>query len=176
MVSQEDISITFSKFSETIQIGNKIAKTNAKQLEKTKLTPKSGKVSSRYKSKRQRRQVKPPSRNPNKPVPNDKQTQNKTDGALKSSSLFGSKNRGETCSSNQECFSTNCVFPGERVGKQPKPRPKSKPNAFGARSINSRSSKTIPNPQQKPNLIPLTGICQTEIEQDPVPKSNFKYF
>ena len=106
-------------------------------------------------------------------MPNDKQTQNKTDGALKSSSLFGSKNRGERCTSNQECFSTNCVFPGEKVGKQPKPRPKSKPNTFGSRSINSRSNKTIPNPQQKPNLIPLTGMCQTEIEQDPVPKSNF---
>ena len=173
MVSQRVISIRFSKFSETIQLGQKIAKTNDKQLSKTKLTPNSEKVSSISKLKRQRRQVKPPNSNPNKPVPNDKQSQNKTDGALKSSSLFGSKNRGEKCTSNQECFSTNCVFSGERVGKQPKPRPKSKPNTFGSRSINSRSNKTIPNPQQQPNLIPLTGMCQTEIEQDPVPKSNF---
>ena len=107
------------------------------------------------------------------PGPNDKQTQNKTNGDLQSSSLFGSKNKGEKCTSNQEWFSTNCVFPGEIVGRQPKPRPKSKPNVFGSRSINSRANKTIPNPPQKPNLIPVTGICQTEIEQDPVPKSNY---
>ena len=80
--------------------------------------------------KRHRRQVKPPNSNPNKPVSNNKQTQNKTDGALKSSSFFGSKNKGEKCTSNQECFSTNCVFPGESVGKQPKPSPKSKPNTL----------------------------------------------
>ena len=120
--------------------------------------------------------MRPTNNNPNKPSTNDKQTQNKADGALKSSSLFGNKNKGEKCTSNQECFSTNCVFPGETVGKKPKPRPKSKPNAFGSRSINSRSNKTMPSPSQKPNLIPVTGICQTEIEQDPVPKGNLLYF
>ena len=134
--------------------------------------PNSKKVISRSKLRRQKRQIRPTSKNPNKVVPNDKQTQNNTNGAVKASLLFGGKNKGETCSSNQECFSTNCVFPGETVGKQPKPIPKSKPNVSGSRSINSRANKTIPNPPQKP----VTGTCQTEIEQDPVPKGSLSYF
>ena len=58
------------------------------------------------------------------------------------------------------------------AGKQPKPKPKPKPNRYGSRSMSSRANNTISNPAPKPNSTPVTGTCQAEIEQDPVPKGN----
>ena len=135
-------------------------------------------MNSRSKSKPQRpkRQIRLPNKTPPKPGLNNKQTKNKGNGTPKPVFLFGSKNKGEKCTSNQECFSTNCVFPGETAGKQPKPKPKPKPNRYGSRSISSRANNTISNPVPKPNPTPVTGTCQAEIEQDPVPKGNSKFF
>ena len=124
------------------------------------------------KSKRYKRQIRPTNDNPQRPGPNNKPTQNKRNGTPKPMSLFGSKNKGERCSSNQECFSTNCVFPGETAGKQTKPKPKPKPNRYGSRSISSRANNAISNPVPKVNPTPVTGTCQAEIEQDPVPKGS----
>ena len=127
---------------------------------------------SETKPKRDKRQIRPPNKTPNKPGPTDKPTQNKRNGTTSPVTLFGGKNKGEKCISNQECFSTNCVFPGETAGKQPKPKPKPKPNRYGSRSINNRANNTISEPVPKSNATQVTGTCQTEIEQDPVPKGN----
>ena len=135
---------------------------------------------SKSKLKRSKREIRPSNRNPLKPGQNGKQTQNKENGTPKPGFFFGKKNKGELCTRNQECFSTNCVFPGETVGTQPKPRPKPKPNRYGSRSINSRSKRNIrsriPTPIQKPTgtrpKTKGTGTCQAEIEQDPVPIGN----
>ena len=124
------------------------------------------------KTKRDKRQIRPPNKPPQKLGPNGKPTQNKENGTLNSVFLFGGKNKGEKCTSNQECFSTNCVFPGETAGKEPKPKPKPKPNRYGSRSISSRPNNTISEPAPKSNPTQVTGTCQTEIEQDPVPKRN----
>ena len=127
---------------------------------------------SKSKLKRPKRQIRPRNKNPPKPGPNNKQTQNKGNGTPKSIFIFGSKNKGEKCTSNQECFSTNCAFPGETAVKQPKPKPKPKPNRYGSRSISSRANNAISNPVPKVNPTPVTGTCQAEIEQDPVPKGS----
>ena len=150
-----------------------IYKNDARPLPKLKPTLNSIKVNSRskLKSKRDKRQIIQSNTNPKKPGPN-KPTQNKENATSNPVSLFGSKNKGEQCSSNQECFSTNCVFPGQTVGKQPKPKPKPKPSRYGSRSISSRANKTISEPAPKSNPTQVTGTCQSEIEQDPVPKGN----
>ena len=152
----------------------KIYKTDARTLPKSKPLLNLKKVNSGSKSKlkRDKRQIIPSNKNPKKLGPNDKPTQNKQNGTSNPVSLFGSKNKGERCSSNQECFSTNCVFPGEKAGKQSKPKPKPKPSRYGSRSISNRANDAISEPAPKPNPTKVTGTCQTEIEQDPVPKSN----
>ena len=127
---------------------------------------------SKSKLKRSKREIRPSNRNPLKPGQNNKQTQNKENGTPKPGFFFGKKNKGELCTRNQECFSTNCVFPGETAAKQPKPKPKPKPNRYWSRSISSRSNSTTSNPAPEPNPTPVTGTCQAEIEQDPVPKGN----
>ena len=151
-----------------------VYKTDARPLPTSKPRLNSMKVnsSSKSKSKRDKRQIIPSNKNPKKPGPNDKPTQKRENGTSNPVFLFGSKNKGERCSSNQECFSTNCVFPGETAGKQPKPNPKPKPSRYGSRSISSRANKTISEPAPKSNSTQVTGTCQSEIEQDPVPKSN----
>ena len=160
-----------------ILIAQHSSKTNVKPFPKSKpLTN----LKSRYlrsKPRAQNRQIRPPRTNLKKPGPKGKQPTSKGNSTAKPGTLFGGKNKGERCTSNQECFSTNCVFPGEKAGKQPKPRPKAKPNLYGSRSrsINSRANTTNPKNATKPNLKPVTGTCQAEIEQDPVPKSNFQY-
>lgn len=158
-------------------IAQQTDKTNTKPDPKSKPLTNSKFRNLRSKSKAQNRQMKPSSTNLKKPGPKDKQPANRRNSTAKPGTLFGGKNKGEKCTSNQECFSTNCVFPGEKAGKQPKPRPKAKPNLFGARSrsLNSRANTTKLNNATKPNGKPVTGICQVEIEQDPVPKSNLQY-
>ena len=151
-----------------------IYKNDARPLPKLKPRLNSIKVNSRSKSKskRDKRQIILSNKNPKKPGPNDTPTQNKENRTSNPVSLFGSKNKGERCSSNQECFSTNCAFPGETAVKQPKPKPKPKPNRYGSRSISSRANNAISNPVPKVNPTPVTGTCQAEIEQDPVPKGS----
>ena len=149
-------------------------KTNIKPDPKPKPLTNSKFRNLRSKSKAQSRQIKPPGK---KTGPKGKQTLNKGKSTAKPGTLFGGKNKGEKCTSNQECFSTNCVFPGEKAGKQPKPRPKAKPNLYGSRSrsLNSRANTTKNNNGTKPNAKQVFGKCQAEIEQDPVPKSNLKF-
>ena len=151
-----------------------VYKTDARPLPTSKPRLNSMKVNSRSKSKskRDKRQIILSNKNPKKPGPNDKPTQKRENGTSNPVFLFGSKNKGERCSSNQECFSTNCVFPGETTGKQPKPQPKPKPNRYGSRSISGRANKTVSEPAPKSYPTQVTGTCQAEIEQDPVPKSN----
>ena len=151
-----------------------VYKTDARPLPTSKPRLNSMKVNSRSKSKskRDKRQIILSNKNPKKPGPNDKPTQKRENGTSNPVFLFGSKNKGERCSSNQECFSTNCVFPGETAGKQPKPNPKPKPSRYGSRSISSRANETISEPAPKSNSTQVTGTCQSEIEQDPAPKSN----
>ena len=151
-----------------------IHKNDARPLPKSKPRLNSIKVNSKSKSKskRHKRQIIPSNKNPKKPGPNDKPAQNKENGTYNPVPLFGGKNKGERCSSNQECFSTNCVFPGEKAGKQPKPKPKSKPSRYGSRSISSRANNATSKPATKSNPTQVTGTCQAEIEEDPVPKSN----
>ena len=110
------------------------------------------------------------------------------------SSLFGGKNIGQKCSSNQECFSTNCQFGKTKPGQRPKPPPKAKPVKTGRRKravLGQDSSKPIhkpkPNLNQSPNPTPKPGVqtngtktnqtlpmgtCRPELEKDPVPKGN----
>ena len=128
-----------------------IYKTDARPLPKSKPRLNSKKVNSgsRSMSKRDKRQIIPSNKNPKKLGPNDKPTQDKRNGTSNPVSLFGGKNKGEKCSSNQECFSTNCVFPGEKAGKQSKPKPKPKPSRYGSRSISSRANKTMSEPAPK---------------------------
>ena len=155
-------------------IAQQTDKTNVKPDPKPKPLTNSKFRNLRSKSKAQSRQIKPPGK---KPGPKGKQTANKGNSTAKPGTLFGGKNKGEKCTSNQECFSTNCVFPGEKAGKQPKPRPKAKPNLYGSRSrsLNSRANTTKNNNATKPNPKPVFGKCQAEIEQDPVPKSNLMF-
>ena len=171
-------------FIEQRSLDQKIAKENVQILPKSKPLANSSRANSRSLSRVQGRQLKPgsnpqkpsPNSNPQKPSPNNKPGSRKGGPTSKPGSLFGGKNKGEKCSSNQECFSTNCVFPGQQAGKQPKPIPKAKPNLYGSRSIISRANAKKPKVPPKPATKPVMGTCQAEVEQDPVPKSIFLYF
>ena len=116
--------------------------------------------------------------NPNKFLPNDKPGMKKNDSESNSNSFLRSKTRGQQCSSNIECLSTNCVFKGQQSGKgsNPNPDPKPKPpNKYGSRSLKSSANKAD-NRTKAAVSIPVFGTCQNEIEQDPVPKGKLGYF
>ena len=127
------------------------------------------------------RALRPNANSPRKPAQtpqNNKKGPNKNNSTSNSTSLFGGKTKGQKCSSNQECFSTNCVFKGQQSGQgsKPKPVPKPKPaKNYGSRSLSKNPSKSK-NGTKPAAPKPVYGTCQNEIEQDPVPKSNKSFF
>ena len=109
---------------------------------------------------------------PNRFLPNNKPGMKKDDSESNSSSFLRGKTRGQQCSSNIECLSTNCVFKGQQSGKGSKPNPDPKPkppNKYGSRSLKSSANKAD-NRTKTAVSISEFGTCQNEIEQDPVPK------
>ena len=109
---------------------------------------------------------------PNEILHNDKPGMKKNDSESNSNSFLRGKTRGQKCSSNIECLSTNCVFKGQQSGKGSKPNPDPKPkppNKYRSRSLKS-FAKNADNRSKTGVSIPVFGTCQNEIEQDPVPK------